>query len=511
MHLARSTQRVLVALAAAGLGYVAAGGRQQRQAADAIDDAPDPIIEVDALGRIQVFNRAAELISGHDRSDILGRHFTAVGILALSSYPTAIRHFTLAAAGLDPAPAELAIRTKDGRSLVVEGNARARRVAGFMRSMQVVFRDTTERHQARAELEAARDQAERERGQFLSLSESMSSGLLLADPGGRVAYTNRRLTEFTGVPAERTVGRPLEVLARVMSGRLTEPERFNSDFARARATLDQHPAFDIEMRGESRRVYEIACFPVREVWPEGPGFGSLVRDVTEARELELRKTEFVGVASHELRTPLTGILGFSQLLSEHAGLDERARGWARRIAEEAGRLSSTADDLLNVSRIESGAVEPEMEELEVLSLVEEIRGYFAPRATTTGHRLVVDAAAGLRAVADPEKLRDALVNLVDNALKYSPGGGTVLVTVKALGPELRIAVSDEGIGIPQDELPKVFERFRRVPRADTASIRGTGLGLYIVSSYVQSMGGSVSAESKTGCGSTFTVTLPRVA
>jgi PAS domain S-box-containing protein len=510
MPLGRWLGRALLALAAAGVGYAARGERSPIDPGDGIEHAPDPIIQVDGLGRVTVFNRAAERMSGYDRSEVLRRHFTTLGILAIESYPVALKHFALAATGFNPVPAELTIHTKDGRAVVVEGNARARRVAGVMRSMQVVFRDTTERHQAQAALEAARDLAERERGQFLSLAESMSSGLLLADPSGEVAYCNPRLTEFTRVGPELTIGRPLGVLARAMSRRLSDPERFTGEFLEAQVTLDRHPAFDVEVIGDERRVYEITCFPVLGVWPEGPGFGSIVRDVTAERELDFRKTEFVGIASHELRTPLTGILGFSQLLSGHSGLDEQAHGWAARIADEAARLSSIADDLLNVSRIESGEPSLEVVELEVETLLDEVRGHFEARILESGHELVVRAESGQRVAGDAGKLREVLVNLVDNALKYSPDGGTVRVAATADGTVVRIAVSDEGIGIAEEELPRVFERFRRVAQRDTATIRGAGLGLYIVNSYVESMGGTVTVESEAGRSSTFTVTLPRV-
>lgn len=510
MRVGRWAQRALLATAAAGLGYALRGERRPREAGDGIEHAPDPIIEVDGLGRVTVFNRAAERISGYDRSEVLRRHFTTLGILALGSYPVALKHFTMAATGFNPVPAELTIHTKDGRAVVVEGNARARRVAGVMRSMQVVFRDTTERHEAQVALEAARDLAERERGQFLSLTESMSSGLLLADPAGEVAYCNPRLTDFTGVPPEVTIGRPLSVLARVMSRRLVDAKRFTEEFGRAQETLDWHPAFDIEVMGDERRVYEIACFPVLGVWPDGAGFGSIVRDVTAARELDFRKTEFVGIASHELRTPLTGILGFSQLLTADPELDEQAHGWAARIAEEAVRLNSIADDLLNVSRIESGELKLEVVELEVGTLLEEVRAHFEARTLESGHHLAVRAEPGQWVAVDAGKLREVVVNLVDNALKYSPDGGAVRVIATADDTAVQIAVSDEGIGISEEELPRVFERFRRVARRDTATIRGAGLGLYIVNSYVESMGGTVSVESEAGRGSTFTIALPRI-
>jgi len=511
MRIAPRTDHMLLALAAAALGYVLRGDGSARGESDGIEQAPDPIIEVDGIGRITVFNQAAEQISGYDRSEVLGRHFTSVKILALPSYPLALKNFALAVAGIDTPPAELSIQTKDGRLLMVEGNARALRRLGVMQAMQVVFRDTTERHEAAAALEAAKWDAERERRQFLSLAESMGSGLLLADPTGTVAFANSRLTDFSGVSPELTMGRPLSVLARVMKRRLEDPRRFAAELADAQARLAERPVFDIEVIAEPRQVYEIATFPVVDVWPDGAGFGALVRDVTAARELDFRKTEFVGIASHELRTPLTGILGFAQLLEERVGLDDEAQAWASRIADEAQRLSAIADDLLNVSRIETGELVLDLAEVGLDVLVREVCAGMSARASATAHVLDTSEVSGLVMRVDAGKLREVLVNLIDNAMKYSPDGGRVSISLVTSASEVRIAVSDEGIGMSEAELPQVFERFRRIDRADTATIRGAGLGLYIVNAFIQSMGGELDVESEAGRGSTFTVTLPRAA
>jgi len=510
MQLGRWGQRSLLAFAAAAVGYAIRGAGSPTLTSGGIELAADPIIEVDGVGRLTVFNRAAEQISGYSRDDVLGRHFLAVGILARQSYPVALKHFGLAASGFNPSPAELTIHTKDGQAIVVEGNAQARRVAGVMRSMQVVFRDTTERHESREALQAAKDSIARERRQFVALAESMSAGLLLADPSGTVAYCNSHLTAFTSVPPDVTVGRPLKVLARAMSRRLVDPEEFAHAFEDARTHLEDQPSFDIVVDGDRRRVFEVTCFPVIDVWSEGPGFGALVRDVTAARELDFRKTEFIGVASHELRTPLTGILGFSQLLREHDGLDEEARGWATRIAAEAARLSSIADELLDVSRIDTGSLALEVSAVEIGVVIEDVRSHFSERTADTTHVLQYEIDGVFWAVADTGKLREVLLNLIDNALKYSPAGGTIGVHVGADTDVVWIAVSDHGIGIPAAELSHVFDRFRRVQDRDTASIRGTGLGLYIVDEFVRSMGGSISVDSEPGQGSTFTVRLPRL-
>ena len=233
----------------------------------------------------------------------------------------------------------------------------------------------------------------------------------------------------------------------------------------------------------------------------------LSRDMEHQRELDRVKDEFVALASHELRTPLTGIYGFSQLLAEDGPISEEdRRQWAGHIHSEAGRLTAIVEDLLNVSRIESGTLEIKGEPLPFLQVVESVRFSFDGRSEQ--HTLETAGQLEATVSGDQSKLVQVLSNLVDNAIQYSPAGGRVLIEGQVDRELLRVSVSDDGIGIAPEHLDKVFERFERIPHPETENVRSTGLGLYVVRELVTRMGGTISVDSTPDAGSRFTFSIP---
>jgi signal transduction histidine kinase len=232
--------------------------------------------------------------------------------------------------------------------------------------------------------------------------------------------------------------------------------------------------------------------------------------VAALEELSRLKSEFISIASHELRTPLTGILGFSELLSTGAITeDDQRQRYQRMVYEQAEQLAALVDNLLDVSRIEAGRVQLHST---AIDLEEVVRSVLEPiRAAAPLHALSAEIEPPARRLhADAGKVRQVLVNLVGNAVKYSPAGGAVTVVARSESATglVRISVADQGLGIPPELRDRVFDRFQRVDTADTRGIRGTGLGLYIVKELVELHGGRVELESEVGRGSTFHVTLP---
>ena len=228
-------------------------------------------------------------------------------------------------------------------------------------------------------------------------------------------------------------------------------------------------------------------------------------------ELSRMKSEFISVASHELRTPLTAVLGFAELLLGEVGDEDPRQAMLGHVHRGAVQMSHLLDSLLDASRIESGrmTIRPADVDLEAFlpPLIEAV-GAPAPRRALSAR--VAPDARSVR--ADPEKLGQVLTNLLSNAVKYSPEGGEVRVSTRADAASGRVVieVADQGIGIPPADLPTIFDRFRRVDSDATRTIRGTGLGLYIVRSLVELQGGTVEVESTVGRGSTFRVALPAV-
>jgi len=225
-------------------------------------------------------------------------------------------------------------------------------------------------------------------------------------------------------------------------------------------------------------------------------------------DLDRAKSDFVATASHELRTPLTALLGFSELLLSRVVAPEQARRHLTVIHGEAERLTRIVDDLLDLSRMETGGrSELRPTAIDVAAALETNAEIF--RAQSPGHRVRVTSTPGaVVALADPDALDRILKNLLSNAVKYSPGGSEIRLAATRGDGRVEISVEDDGPGIPEDALPHVFERYYRVP-GRTRAVRGLGLGLALVKSLADAHAGSVRAERAHTGGSRFTVTLPR--
>ncbi|MAG36336.1 MAG: hypothetical protein CL878_08840 [Dehalococcoidia bacterium] len=229
----------------------------------------------------------------------------------------------------------------------------------------------------------------------------------------------------------------------------------------------------------------------------------------QASELQ---REFVTRVSHQLRTPLTSLLGFSELLLHRDCPPPQQHQYLTVMHEEAKRFTTLVDDVLSLQRLESDQVRYSFADVTVGPLVEQVLALY--RGESTSHTLVADVGAGLPPVwADQEQLQQILANLVSNAIKYSPDGGTVRVAAQQEGDEVHVTVTDEGMGIPRESQDQVLERFYRVPGPEREGIRGTGLGLALVKELVKELvaahRGRVWAESAApGRGSTFHVAIP---
>ncbi len=232
----------------------------------------------------------------------------------------------------------------------------------------------------------------------------------------------------------------------------------------------------------------------------------VLRDTTDIRRLDAVKRDFVANASHELRTPLTSIKGFLELLA--GGLAGEDARWLQAIQRNVERMAAIVEDLLRLSRLEAQGAELSREPVDLKRIVADVTGMFAGSIQSKGLALEVALPEDLPpALADPFLLEQMLVNLVDNALKYTERGA-IRVECAAAGQELRIRVSDTGIGIAAEHQPRIFERFYVADKSRSRRGGGTGLGLSIVKHIVQLHGGTIEVHSAVGAGTTFTVSLP---
>ncbi|MBU6401628.1 MAG: hypothetical protein KGS61_15030, partial [Verrucomicrobia bacterium] len=233
-------------------------------------------------------------------------------------------------------------------------------------------------------------------------------------------------------------------------------------------------------------------------------------DLTRLKQLERTRQEFVANVSHELRTPLSMIKGYVETLRDGAKEDPAvAARFLDTIARHTDRLAFLIEDLLTISRLESGQVTLDLQPVELGPAVERVMDELRARAAGRKVRLENAIPAGRRARADAERLHQVLVNLVDNAIKYGRADGTVIVGAETTSDKrLAVWVRDDGPGIPPEAKERVFERFYRIDKARSREQGGTGLGLAIVKHIVQAHGGEVRVESEPGHGATFRFTLP---
>jgi two-component system phosphate regulon sensor histidine kinase PhoR len=271
----------------------------------------------------------------------------------------------------------------------------------------------------------------------------------------------------------------------------------------------QRCAVEVEIH-RLRRVFALTGIPFPA--PQGTPPGALLsfHDVTERRRHERIRRDFVANASHELRTPLTSIRGFVEALEDGA-LSEPGTGrrFLGKIRTHADRMAALVEDLLELSRLESGERPPHREEVPAAELAEDVVGSFADLAERKPVALEYADEGAPVVWTDAERVRRILENLVDNAIKYTPAGGHVRVVTRA-GPDRGVVleVRDDGLGIAPEHLSRIFERFYRVDKARSRDLGGTGLGLAIVKHLAESIGASLTVESEPGRGACFRVALP---
>jgi len=278
------------------------------------------------------------------------------------------------------------------------------------------------------------------------------------------------------------------------------------------------PDFLTAVRGasEARRVFAVRAasivpgrtFDVTAAPMPGGGAVAVLRDLTETERVEKTRRDFIANVSHELRTPLTSIQGYTETLLDSAPGNDHSREFLEIIRKSALRMSRLTEDLLTLARVESGEQRFEIESTAPAELLQEAVQSFREIARTQNVELIVEDQAEARVGADPEAIHQVFSNLVDNALKYAPSGGRIILGARPVAEGVEFYVQDFGPGIPSEHLARLFERFYRVDKARSRESGGTGLGLAIAKHIVLAHGGSIRAQSELNHGSTFLFTLP---
>lgn len=370
-------------------------------------------------------------------------------------------------------------RTEEFAAVAVSLNSMARRLDGTIRTI-------TEQSNERE-----------------AILTSMVEGVLAVDLDEQVITLNDAAAALLNVDADAVQGRTIQEAVR------------NLDLQElvAEALAEQAPVEgEILLRTpQGDRFLQVNGTGLRDA--EGMPIGAIavLNDVTRLKSLEEMRREFVANVSHEIKTPVTSIKGFAETLLDGALHEpEDARRFARIIVGQADRLNSIVEDLLALSSVESvGEASIELQEANVTDVLQVAVDVCATKAGQKQMTIELEADEEVFASVSPPLLEQAVVNLVDNAVKYSPEGSTVTVTLTQSEDELLIAVRDRGCGIAREHLPHLFHRFYRVDKARSRDMGGTGLGLAIVKHIAGVHGGSVSVTSSLGAGSTFCIRLPR--
>jgi signal transduction histidine kinase len=291
-----------------------------------------------------------------------------------------------------------------------------------------------------------------------------------------------------------------------------DPESIKLRFTQAMQGQDEEYKETVQQHWPQTRELEIYSSIVQPKKQENLGFLFVFRDVTHEREVERFKSQFVSLVSHELRTPLTSIRGYVELLLDgDAGeLQDEQIEFLEPVLRNANHLTSLVNDLLEVSRIESGALKLKLEPLDLTPLIHEIVDQIRPQINAKEQHLTLNLPPeSSHVVADSSRITQILFNLLSNATKYTDQKGKINVTVNAEGPLIRIDITDTGIGLSEDHQQQLFTRFYRADNPATRKVAGTGLGLWITKSLVEMHGGTITVTSQIGKGSTFSFTLPR--
>jgi PAS domain S-box-containing protein len=369
--------------------------------------------------------------------------------------------------------------------------------------------DRLDRSNARLATSLA-EQREQE-AQTRAIVNGVVEALMLVSPDDRrLLSVNHQFEDMFGVPATQVVGRQLDELQPLVQHVFAEPDEVHERVASTAADATARFTQTFQQVWPQERLLELFSTPVVS---DGHFLGRLYgfRDVTQERELDRVKTEFVSQVSHELRTPLTAIKGFTEMLldGDAGDINAEQQEYLDIVKSNVDRLVALINDLLDISRIESGRIKLNLASIDVTAIIASVVTTMRPLLSGKNQTLTTEVEPHLPlATGDNDRVVQVVTNLISNAHKYTQAGGSIVVRVERTGDLVRVAVNDNGMGIPAEDVPKLFTRFFRVDSSLTREIGGTGLGLSIVKSIVEMQGGTVSVDTELGKGSTFAFTLP---
>ena len=333
-----------------------------------------------------------------------------------------------------------------------------------------------------------------------AIFNSMIEGVIVIDRAGRIISINPTIEKIFGILKNDTEGK-----------NFLEAIRNNDILEVITTVLEKGESVSAELTlvYPVRRIFEVNATPIFENKAIS-GCLAVIHDITEIRRLETVRSDFVANVSHELKTPLTSIKGFVEILLEGALDDkENNRNFLKIIQDHAERLDNLVNDLLSLSHLESKEIMLKKTNFNLKQQVEGVISGFSSQLKKKDIELKNELPASISLTADKNRIEQVVTNLIDNAIKFNQEKGFVRIFSEEINGKVKITIEDSGIGIPEKDIPRIFERFYRVDKARSRSLGGTGLGLSIVKHIIEIHGGTVGVESVEGLGSKFWFILPK--
>jgi PAS domain S-box-containing protein len=451
-----------------------------------VEDALIGIMNVDITGKITYVNKTILEATGYSWDEIVGKNAFSLGLVSSEMVKTLKKKLKEKLLGQPPGLMEIQYKRKDGKWIWLQIRGRVRWKGPVPVGIQIIGDDITKRKQAEEMLQASRES-------FHNIVERNSDGIVVTNKEGTVLFANKTLYTILGRKSEDLVG-----------------EMFGLPIVVGEAS-----EVDIIRKGGEPGVAEMSV--VNTEWEDEPAYLITIHDITERKQMEKKlrevdrmRMEFISNVSHELRTPLQVIIGYCNLLLREQVLDIQDQKEFLNIINRYGELlNKLVSNLLEVSRLESSRFTIQKQKQPVREILQKAIDGFQGIASDKGIVIKAKLPEELPHMdIDGERLSQVMFNLLSNSIKFSPKGGDIVVKAKIYNKELMVSVVDQGVGIPEEAIPQLFNRFYRAGNLESAG--GAGLGLFVSKQIIEAHGGRIWAESNVDAGSTFSFALPLV-
>ncbi len=467
-----------------------------------IEHSSDAVILIDQTANIVYASASSERVLGYSPKELVGINgFHLIHPDDITMTQGKLKH--LLENPKEILLVEFRVKRKDGATIWTENTGSNLLAEPGVHAIVINFQDITER-------KLTQEQIAREKLEDEAILASIGEGIIATDNVGKIAMVNDAACGMLGWEAHEFIGKSM------IEAIPMQDEKGNV------VSIDERPMMKVLSSGKkmvtSRTNYYVrqdktkfpVIFTLTPVVFEGKVVGTVevFHDITKEKEIEKMKTEFLSMAAHQLRTPLgTMRWNIEMLLSET--LSDAIKKKLEHVYEDNKRMLMWVNDLLSVSRVEQGRLSDNPVDTDVAALILQVVGDHQPEAQKRSIHITIQPSDNLpHIVIDPKRLQDVVENIVSNAIKYNVDSGTVTIALTQEDHSIGISIADTGRGIPREDLPHIFDKFFRAQNVRETTIEGTGLGLYVVRSFVQGWGGSIDVHSVEGKGTTVDITLP---